>query len=427
VTSLLLAAAIATAAPVARCGEADVDAAYAHTVAKLAAFLKVDPSDCETLREKLLKADYINLNGDGVSDLSPLEGLTKVERFYAEDNEISDLSALAGFSKLRQLLVGRNQIRDLSPIAGLPLQELDVHDNPLEALDGLPLLRELKLSLSQETVFRAAGMPRPEMISWWHATGTLKHRPVGTEAGERPANLRIPLVVRTKATPRDTWDALEVLDIAGGQAAMRLVWHDEFGMTTRDGYTIVRSHNCSYGGMGAHPHSGVQLERQPLGGPVAETWTVYGVASSAKECTPHEQSTEALAAAKADFAAHNLDVNGKPTFVEADADGTLTLDSDGRQWVLKPWRRGASWGHPLHADLAEVGAKTNDWLVEFGLAAGDEAVIRLLYGIGEDPVTSVTFQRAWLLEEGVVFAVREGQGEAGDAWHLTAPVPLPTR
>jgi len=35
-----------------------------------------------------------------------------------------------------------------------------------------------------------------------------------------------------------------------------------------------------------------------------------------------------------------------------------------------------------------VGATRNDRLVEFGLAAGDEAVIRLLYGIGEDPVTT---------------------------------------
>ncbi|MXV76942.1 T9SS type A sorting domain-containing protein, partial [Candidatus Poribacteria bacterium] len=85
-------------------------------------------SDISLLTE-FANLERLTIEVSNISDLSTLEGLTKLE--YLEitgDNNISDLSPLAGLTKLERLsITGNNNISDISPLAGLTkLAHLDI-------------------------------------------------------------------------------------------------------------------------------------------------------------------------------------------------------------------------------------------------------------------------------------------------------------
>ena len=85
-----------------------------------------------------------------ISDLTPLSGLTALERLYLVDNMISDLTPLSDLTGLRELSLGSNQITDLTPLSSLTaltalhLAFNDISD--LRPLSGLTVARELSLS-----------------------------------------------------------------------------------------------------------------------------------------------------------------------------------------------------------------------------------------------------------------------------------------
>ena len=61
----------------------------------------------------------------GLSDLSPLSGLTNLISLDIHGNLVTDLAPLSGLSSLTYLDVSGNMIVDLSPLAGLGLMYLD--------------------------------------------------------------------------------------------------------------------------------------------------------------------------------------------------------------------------------------------------------------------------------------------------------------
>ena len=93
-------------------------------------------------------------NSNSVSDLSPLAGLTNLERLGLWQNSVKDLSPLAGLTKLTELYLGINSVKDLSPLAELTnLESLFLDSNGILNLSPLAGLTKLtRLSLSGNSI-----------------------------------------------------------------------------------------------------------------------------------------------------------------------------------------------------------------------------------------------------------------------------------
>jgi len=98
---------------------------------------------------ELIHPKRFQARGEGIRDLSFLEGLTGLKELDLWDNDIEDLSPLATLTGLRELWLPYNLISDLSPLAGLEkLVQLNVYGNritSLEPLRGMTGLNQLNL------------------------------------------------------------------------------------------------------------------------------------------------------------------------------------------------------------------------------------------------------------------------------------------
>ncbi|HOF03914.1 MAG TPA: leucine-rich repeat domain-containing protein, partial [Atribacterota bacterium] len=120
----------------------------------------------------LTNLQYLELEQNQISDLSPLAGLTNLQWLYLVYNQISDLSPLAGLANLRSLYLSYNQISGLSPLMGLTnLQLLSLSHNQISGLSplvGLVNLRELYLDNNQiSDLSPLAGLTNMQVLSLW--------------------------------------------------------------------------------------------------------------------------------------------------------------------------------------------------------------------------------------------------------------------
>ncbi|MDE0042944.1 MAG: cohesin domain-containing protein, partial [Candidatus Poribacteria bacterium] len=84
------------------------------------------------------------LVGNGISNVSPLAGLTGLTRLELRDNHILDISPLAGLTNLEWLNLLTNDISDISPVAGLySLKWLSLHNNKISDISALAGLTNL--------------------------------------------------------------------------------------------------------------------------------------------------------------------------------------------------------------------------------------------------------------------------------------------
>jgi eukaryotic-like serine/threonine-protein kinase len=77
----------------------------------------------------------------GVSDLSPLRDMP-LEYLNVGDQPVSDLAPLASLKSLRRLVMDSTSASDLTPLRGLGLRELSIYNVPakdLSPLKGLAL------------------------------------------------------------------------------------------------------------------------------------------------------------------------------------------------------------------------------------------------------------------------------------------------
>ena len=87
----------------------------------------------------------MDIGGPGLADLSPLSGLTQLQRLRLQpDSSISNLGPLSGLSALVYLAIGPSQVSELSPLSGLSnLQTLYIVGSPVSDVAPLSALPEL--------------------------------------------------------------------------------------------------------------------------------------------------------------------------------------------------------------------------------------------------------------------------------------------
>jgi tetratricopeptide (TPR) repeat protein len=142
-----------------------------HTINMVLDLLKTN--DCKIADSLLRKKKTLKLSNSGITDVSPLAGLSDLAELNLNDNEISNIEPLANLSsleylslennnisrfsnligihkKLNRLNLSKNRITDISELSILSeLQELDISDNKITNLVpivALPNLAELNFS-----------------------------------------------------------------------------------------------------------------------------------------------------------------------------------------------------------------------------------------------------------------------------------------
>ena len=101
----------------------------------------------------------------GIQSIEGLEYAIHLEKVKLSDNEISDLSPLQGLTKLVYLDLHRNRITDISPLSGLVnLEFLDLYNNWIENVKPLSTLVNLKF-LDLHYNVRVAGNESNKIIS----------------------------------------------------------------------------------------------------------------------------------------------------------------------------------------------------------------------------------------------------------------------
>ena len=86
----------------------------------------------------------VNLNGNSVTDITPLAELDKLERLGLSENGISDISVIENMSNLFDLALDGNEIQDISVLAKLPhLNQVGLSDNQIEDFSPLAGKEEL--------------------------------------------------------------------------------------------------------------------------------------------------------------------------------------------------------------------------------------------------------------------------------------------
>jgi len=135
--------------------------------------LKTDQLDpCIIPYAKNLKELFLG-PGD-VDDLSPIEGLTKLESLRASINQVRDIRPLAKLEKLDRLDLGRTQVTDLGPLRDLKnLTELAIDDTPVRDLSPLAKLEKLeRLSIQRTAVKDFSPLKDLKNLKFLYVAGT---------------------------------------------------------------------------------------------------------------------------------------------------------------------------------------------------------------------------------------------------------------
>ena len=190
------------------------------------------------------------------------------------------------------------------------------------------------------------------------------------------------------------------MDLKAGKLAFKLVYADQGGVET------AAPSNCNYAGMEDTPDAGVTLALFDLNKGTAEQFVVYAVALKPADCTPHAQSTQRLAAAKAAFTAAGLDISKKPAPLKPDAKGNFSFAGD---------HTVHAWAHDVTAESPEdwariVGGEADISMghVDAGLRQGEVVLVADSHTFSRNGAggAGTDFPLAWQQEDKAVFLVR---------------------
>lgn len=103
--------------------------------------------------ENLSNLQKLDLYGNKISDLTPLQNLTNIQELNLGYNKLNDITVLKNLTNLKKLNLCVNQISDITTLKDLAdLQQLDLEDNLLSnisALEGLSNLKTLDLDYNK--------------------------------------------------------------------------------------------------------------------------------------------------------------------------------------------------------------------------------------------------------------------------------------
>ena len=110
-------------------------------------FYKLIPQDVNEITAKTAaQIQFLDLDKQGISDLSGLEYFTGLERLKLQDNQIQDLKPLQNLTHLTELWLRKNKVTDLTPLQGLTeLKTLLLTDNLIEDLEPIEGLNKLQM------------------------------------------------------------------------------------------------------------------------------------------------------------------------------------------------------------------------------------------------------------------------------------------
>ncbi len=88
---------------------------------------------------------YLNLNGNQISDMSPVTGLTKLTHLDIWDAPINDISFVSGLTNLTFLSAGGNDVSDMSAVAGLTkLTSLSLECSQVSEVSGISEMKNIE-------------------------------------------------------------------------------------------------------------------------------------------------------------------------------------------------------------------------------------------------------------------------------------------
>lgn len=104
-------------------------------------------NDIAPLKE-LTAMQLLDLSRNEVADLSPITAMKNLRTLYVANNKLSSLAPIAELTKIWSLDASANQLTDLTPVSGLSwLTMLDLRQNQIKSLDPISPLRELDFLL----------------------------------------------------------------------------------------------------------------------------------------------------------------------------------------------------------------------------------------------------------------------------------------
>lgn len=103
---------------------------------EIAKALKTSPNGLT--KGELRRLQSLTAKNAGITDLSGLEDASNLDLLYIDGNEISSLEPLRGLTQMRQITVSRNPISDISPLQNMPsLNWLEVNWTDIDTLEPL--------------------------------------------------------------------------------------------------------------------------------------------------------------------------------------------------------------------------------------------------------------------------------------------------
>lgn len=96
---------------------------YAENLQQLSFSENVDLSGLTDISplKRLTKLEWLDLNGANIVDISDIENLTNISNLSLNDTKVTDISALKNFNQLEWLELNNTPVSDLSPLTDLPL------------------------------------------------------------------------------------------------------------------------------------------------------------------------------------------------------------------------------------------------------------------------------------------------------------------